>query len=172
MTEIAGQGQKSVESFHHELVVFVSRLLGSSSIAQDIVQEAYARYLRRTSEVQVENPRAFLYRIASNLVFDERRRGARRERTLVEGAEVELVATHDPSPTRVLSAKQELELLRLAVEELPPRCREVFQLRKFDQLSQQEIADRLGISRNMVEKHLRKGLLHCRQRLIDFGVSI
>lgn len=45
-----------------------------------------------------------------------------------------------------------------AINNLPPRCREVFVLRRFHDLSPDDIAKRLGISRNMVEKHLRSAL--------------
>jgi RNA polymerase sigma-70 factor (ECF subfamily) len=38
---------------------------------------------------------------------------------------------------------------------------------RFEGLSNGEVASRLGITRNMVEKHLIKGLLHCRRRCAD-----
>jgi RNA polymerase sigma factor (sigma-70 family) len=67
-------------------------------------------------------------------------------------------------PERQLIARQELRRLALAIDELPPRCREVFLLSRFESMANGEIAIRLGISRNMVEKHLIKALLHCRAR--------
>jgi RNA polymerase sigma factor (sigma-70 family) len=69
------------------------------------------------------------------------------------------------SPERIALARERLALLAAAMDELPPRCREVFVLRQVEQLDQAEIARRLCISRNMVEKHLRKALLHCRARV-------
>jgi len=62
------------------------------------------------------------------------------------------------NPEQIAVARQRLDKLVEAVNTLPPRCRAVFILRKFENLSQAEIAERLGISRNMVEKHLRHAL--------------
>ena len=53
-------------------------------------------------------------------------------------------------------------MLQRALSELPAACRECFLLRKLDGLSHLEIADRLEISRSMVEKHMVRALLHCR----------
>ena len=70
-----------------------------------------------------------------------------------------------PFPDTVIDYQQRLAILRNAVDELPPRCREVFMLHKFKGLSHAEIASCLSISRNMVEKHSIRGLAHCRDRL-------
>ena len=77
----------------------------------------------------------------------------------------EEVPDRSPSAETRIDARERLAILAGAVEELPPRCREVFMLRKVEGLDQAEIARRLGISRNMVEKHLRKALLVCAARL-------
>lgn len=52
------------------------------------------------------------------------------------------------------------------VEELPPRCRDVFILYKIHGMSYKEIATELGISQSGVEKHVTKGLSHCRRKLL------
>lgn len=51
------------------------------------------------------------------------------------------------------------------MQQLPPRCRQVFIMRRFGGLHQEEIARRLGISRNMVEKHMRLALERLRAAL-------
>ncbi|WP_260929490.1 RNA polymerase sigma factor [Novosphingobium sp. 9] len=58
-----------------------------------------------------------------------------------------------------------LRTLLELVETLPPRCREVFALRKIEGLHQADIAERLGITRGAVEKHLRHALLLLATRL-------
>ncbi len=110
-------------------------------------------------------PRAFVYRVASNLAVDYlRRRQSRRHDVAPERvAEDEHPTT--PSPEAHWQERERLALLMQAIDELPARCREVFILRRFENLHQAEIAERLGISRNMVEKHMRRALLHCLQRL-------
>ena len=56
-------------------------------------------------------------------------------------------------------------MLQRALSELPAACRECFLLRKLDGLSHLEIADRLGVSRSMVEKHIVNAMKHCRIRI-------
>jgi RNA polymerase sigma-70 factor (ECF subfamily) len=53
----------------------------------------------------------------------------------------------------------------LAIAELPMRCRDVFLLRKIDELSYSEIAKQLGISEKTVQRDLVNAMLHCHNRL-------
>jgi RNA polymerase sigma factor (sigma-70 family) len=99
-----------------------------------------------------------MYRIALNLATDHERRSKTRSRNLTDDAQLEEVPSPATDPERVIEAQERLELLYRAIRNLPPRCRQVFVLRKFEELTQGEIADRLGISRSSVEKHLRNAL--------------
>ena len=58
-----------------------------------------------------------------------------------------------------------MQMLLRAVNGLPPKCRDVFVLRMIEGLSQREIAERLGITVSTVEKHLARGLRHCKDSL-------
>jgi RNA polymerase sigma-70 factor (ECF subfamily) len=61
------------------------------------------------------------------------------------------------SPEQRVHARQELNLLARAFARLSPKCREVMWMRRVDQLSQKEVASRLGITESSVEKHVIKG---------------
>ena len=60
---------------------------------------------------------------------------------------------------------QYLEQLKAVLAELSPRRREALMLHRFEGLSQAQIAERMGISVSMVEKHIAFALLHCKQHL-------
>ncbi len=62
------------------------------------------------------------------------------------------------SPDRHAAAGQELRRIATLVAGLPAKCRQAFLLRKVEGLSQREVAQRMGISENTVEKHVGKGL--------------
>ncbi|WP_454828915.1 sigma-70 family RNA polymerase sigma factor [Paraburkholderia xenovorans] len=163
-----------VERYYRELRRFLSRLVNDSDTASDIAQECYARVLSIThSGGAIENPRALLYRTARNLVIDMHRRAT--VRTTLDIDELaeheEPVAPQMNQPDELWASSQRTQSLLAAIEALPPRCREAFILHKFDGLSHAEVARRMGISRNMVEKHIVRGLLSCRMRLAEIDES-
>ncbi|WP_417318674.1 sigma-70 family RNA polymerase sigma factor [Emcibacter sp.] len=163
--------RKNILSYYEELLAFVRGRGYVSSSAFDIVQETFLRFFsgvdKQTIDIRtVENPRAYLYRIAGNLVIDENRRSVTRARYMIDEKSSDGDEQNDDLiADRVVEGRQRLRFLAQAVGELPPRCQQVFRLRKVEQKSSREIADQLGISRNMVEKHLRRAIIYCRQRL-------
>jgi RNA polymerase sigma-70 factor (ECF subfamily) len=70
-----------------------------------------------------------------------------------------------PVAPRHLDHGQRLEMLQRALAELPPLCRDSFLLRKIEGLSHPQIAERLGISKALVEKHIVNAMKHCRLRI-------
>lgn len=149
-----------IKNYDEELRRVMFKRCGCLETAADIVQETYQRMFAGNLWQQAENPRALLHRIAANLATDYERRG--KVRNQVSGGDeamAEMEAVSDGiDPEQIVVARQRLDRLAAAVERLPPKCRTVFMLRKFEDLSHAEIAERLDISRNMVEKHLRNAL--------------
>lgn len=62
------------------------------------------------------------------------------------------------SPESIVLARDESRLLKTVIDDLPPRCRQVFILRRVDELAMADIADRLHLSVSTVEKHLSKAI--------------
>lgn len=153
------------------LLRFLVRRLGCRESAADAAQEVYLRLLRFAGSGPISHETSYLYAAAANVAADlARARRAEERRTAGDLPD----CLPDPAgtaetvrPDDAAAARQRVRLMQAVVDELPPRCREVFLLNKVDGLSHGEIANRLGISRNMVEKHIIKALLHCRQRLGD-----
>jgi RNA polymerase sigma-70 factor (ECF subfamily) len=109
----------------------------------------------------VASPRGLLFATARNLAVDAlRRRQVVAFEPMAEeaGSSVYMDAT---DVVEAVSQSQERELLTEAIQSLPDRCRQVLTLRAVYGLSQREIAERLGISENTVEKQLCKGLRRC-----------
>lgn len=112
------------------------------------------------------------FQIARNLLRDHWRRQQSR------GQDIDRPAANDEpaalegeaaGPGERFEQQQRLSHLAAALAELPPRRREAFVLHKFDGLSQVEVAERMGISLSMVEKHIASALLHCKRRLGQGG---
>jgi RNA polymerase sigma factor (sigma-70 family) len=142
---------------------YLGRFLKSRCDVADGVQETYARLLGLPDPAlaSIRHPRAFLFTAARNVALEWRRR----ERWICGEGMAELawpgVLQEEPSAYEELRAHEDLVLLARAIAALPKRCRQVLTLRKLNGLSQKEIARRLGISENTVEKQTANGVRLC-----------
>lgn len=114
-----------LESYYRELMCFLNAKLGNRQVAEDVVHDAYVRVLERSSDTPIEQPRAFLYRTALNLVIDGHRRNALRQSEPLEVLDSE-ERYFNPSPQTSLDHRQRLDMLQRALAELPRLCRESF----------------------------------------------
>lgn len=119
---------------------YLSRLTGDRQLAEDLLQETYYRFLRANREYESEEHRRnSLFRIATNLVIDNRRKPL-------------TVALPDPSSTRALQVDGNLADrtvqqtdVRRALASLKPRERAMLWLAYAQGASHREIADVLGV---------------------------
>ena len=151
-----------------DLVRFFAARLRSMSAAEDLIQDLYLRVASLNPAERVENPSAYLYRLASNLMLDrlrsDRRAGAR-EGAWFQGQRLELggeAVADEPSAEQSVAARERLALVARAIADLPPKTRRAFELHKLQGLTQEETARALGVSRKTVEKQISAAL----QRLL------
>ena len=159
-----------MENYYRELVGFLSARLGNAQAAEDVVHDAYVRVLERSSDEPIAQPRAFLYRTALNLVIDGHRRSSLRQAEPLEVLDSE-ERFYSPSPQLLMDHDQRLDMIQKALAELPAACRECFLLRKIEGLSHPEIAERLGVSRSVVEKHIVNAMKQCRVRIRQWDTA-
>lgn len=136
----------------------------------DIVQEAYAVLAGLEEVAHIANPRAYLFTVARSVMLQQLRRA--RIVPMVAVAEVERlgVLVDDITPEASAAAGEELGRTGAAIASLPGKCREAFVLRRVEGLPQREIARRMGISENTVEKHIGKALRLLVRALAGDGV--
>lgn len=144
---------------------FLARRTLSEEDAEDIVQEVYYRIGRKNDITTVRYPQAYIFRTAINLVRDRVRRDRTRERSNHFPFDERLHASEVPSPERVLEGKQRLAIVCRALEELSPKCRHVFVLHRFEDMTYAEIAAHLGITVSAIEKHMMKAIAHLNERM-------
>ena len=151
-----------------ELVGYLATILGERAAAEDIAQEAGMRLLDwpNAHDEPLRQPRALLFRIATNLARDQLRRQIVRRDAAVELARADDTAA---SADIVSSARQELALVADALASLPPRPREVLLLSRVEGHSHREIGEQLGISPKTVENHLARALAQLATRLRGAG---
>lgn len=151
--------------YYDELVGTWVRKLGNRHDAEDVAQDAVVRMLE-TDGAAVLQPRAYLHQTARNLATDAWRRRAAHENVCLDNVE-ELVATDD-DPHLAMRATEMVSAIEAALAELPLKCRQVFVWQRIDGLTQAEIASRMGLSKNMVEKYMIRAMRHLRERLTAF----
>ena len=151
--------------YYKELLGFCARALNNRDAAADVVQEAYARILlAQRAGMAIADPRALLFRTSRNLMVDQHRRAEVRAHQSLD----DLLEDEQPpapqylQPEEACAFGQYARAICAAIEALPPRCREAFILNRFDGLSHQQVADAMGISRNMVAQHVVRGVLACK----------
>lgn len=162
------------EAHRAELLRFLAARTGNPAEAEDLAQELWLR-AHRTPSGPVANGRAYLFRMANNLVLDqvrERRRREQRDRAWhgeAYGDPSGAPEAADPraDAERAIEEREEAALLASAIANLPDGARRAFRLHKIDGFSHAEVAERLGISRSGVEKHIALAMKHLRRALGD-----
>lgn len=147
---------------------------GDPAEAEDLLQELWVK-IRHQPAGPVANGRAYLFRMAQNLVIDrlrERQRRMRRERRWSDAVTDFASAGMEPVDQRKTAEEQivdreEIAALTSAIANLPEGARRAFELHKIVGLSHAEVAARLGISKSGVEKHMAVAMKYLRRALMD-----
>ena len=146
---------------------YFSRHLASRADAEDLTQETMMRVLRMPSLGSVLNVEAFLLQIAANLLRDRFRRD--KSHQVLQHVSIDEVASdwpsEDPHGECVYEGGRRLQAFMAALDELSPRCRQVFLLQRYEGMTYSAIAKRLQISVSAVEKNMMRALLHFDTRL-------
>lgn len=137
---------------------YLSRLWPRRDEIVDLRQEIYARVYDAARKARPASPKSFLFTTARHLMTDRARRSRVVFIDAIGDPDVFNVMVDELSPERRMSAWQELKRLNRALNRLPAKCREVVWLRKVDELSPQQIAEKLGLSVRTVEGQILKGM--------------
>lgn len=151
---------EGLEAYRAALRAFVSRRVPDPHEVDDLVQEACTRLIARSRDQTLDEPRAYLFRIAANLIADRHRHA--QPMTVLAEDHLPAVPAAQEDRRRAADLQAALEA---ALDELGPKCRTVFILRRFDERSTGEIARELRISPRMVQKHLTHAVAHLYERL-------
>ena len=153
-----------------ELRSYLTARYPTLSDVDNLVQESLVRVLRARQSGDIRSSKSLLFAIARNVAIDtlRRQRVVSFEPISEFGESSGFIDPVDVPET--VSKRQEVALLGQAIETLPAGCRRVFTLRAAYGLSQRQIAERLKISENTVEKQMAKGIRRCTDYFARLGL--
>ena len=160
-------GQRLIDGLYRdlwpELCKYVAAKFGSGPPEpEDVAQLAFTRFAALKDPGSVQNPRAFLMQSARNIVVDHHRHQAvvRRHVGAVE-ADPDDYVLDDRSPERVLLARDEMRVVKDALDRLPAEHREMVLLNRVEHISCAELGRRYGVSATEVKRRIANALADC-----------
>ena len=150
--------------YYSGLCAFAEKITGSQQTAEDIVQDLFVTLWIKNDQISISSSlKSYLFTSVKNRSLDF----LKHEKT--KAKRLNILSKSEELPEN-LSAMwfAESELIRIVekcLEKLPPRCKEIFVLSRIEGLKNQEIADKLGISKRTVELQISNALKSLRCNL-------
>jgi RNA polymerase sigma factor (sigma-70 family) len=156
--------------YRAELIAFVRARFGSGPPEpEDVAQQAFANFAALGPHQNVANPRAFLFRIAHNIVINDRKHQSVGRRFLEASPDPREIceAREDFNPEVVLVGKEQYRLIEQVIRNMPEKRRRILLLNRLEGLSYAEIGRRLGLSESVVRKHTALAIRECAAVLLE-----
>lgn len=157
----------ALELYYAELCECALRLVGSAEAAQDVVHDLFLHlWDTRGPRDVVRLTRPYLYAAVRNQALKSLRRRRVAEAWIARVSREEAAAAESPCDVYLCGELE--DMIERALAELPPRCREIFLLRRRDQLSYEEIAASLGVSLGTVKSQMWRAAVMLKERLAPY----
>jgi len=150
--------------YYSGLVIYADQIIKDTAISEDIVQSVFMKLWETRESIEIRSFRSYFIQCVKNRCIDHLRNQQVKHRfdNRIPDAD-HLVMEED------LWTKNELaELIQNAVDDLAPRCREIFWMSRYENLKVAEIAEKLDISKRTVETQISKALKILRVKLVDY----
>jgi RNA polymerase sigma-70 factor (ECF subfamily) len=150
---------------YKELGKWLTRRFGSADLAADVLHDTYLRLERGGELGPVNNPSAYLQRMAENIGRNSRRRASRQLTSVETEVFFEQLMDETPDVASIVAAEQEVAIARAVLETMPPRRRRIFLAAWVEGIPQADIARSLGLTLRRVQKESQKAREQVRQAL-------
>jgi len=171
-------GQDDIEAFEmlynalwRPLFVRVYTILKDRQISEDIVQEVWIDVWQRRKTIKNENIEAYLFRAVRFKAYNHYRNIAKR-RTILQNILASSKAVLHNNIEESMNLMETKKALLKSVATLPPKCKKVFELSRFEGLKNKEISQKLSISQRTVENHISNALKVLKTEIPLHSVSL
>lgn len=172
---VANGNEKAFEqlfyAYYDQLGAFVYQLTSSSTLAEEVVQEAFIEvWLRRESLTEVRSFKGFIFILTKHRMLNALRKIASEK--LRDYAWQESFEPYQPAEFTEDPVDRYKLMLEEAIQKLPPQQQKVFKLSKIERLKQEEIAHLLNLSPETVKKHMKLALKFLRNYFADARIDM
>lgn len=145
------------QKYHAYLYALALKYLKDEEMAEDALQYVFVKLWESAPRIELEvNLKNYLYTMLKNHVLNQIRNN--KHTISIQYADAQEAFVDEDLFTEALYSKELSSLLQKGIEQLPPQKREVCQLKLEESISNQEIADRMGITIHTVKSHYQESL--------------
>lgn len=150
------------DRYSHTMYLIALDILKDHELARDIVQEAFLKLWEKSDAIDIQSSiKSYLFRTAANLAINKYKKESR----VVRNQESPVLPEQNAHTGNRAEEKEFEQYIYYAIDSLPPQCRRVFTLSRFNDMSPPDIAQHLNISINTVYTHLTMAIRIIKERL-------
>ncbi len=153
--------------YYAQLVVFARKVVNDDDLARELVQDVIVTFYEKRKEIKIHSSlKAHLYQSVRNRCLNQIKYSQIRRD---HHANIYLTKKDDEAYIEDKLQETELEQKIMSViQTLPPQCKRIFEMSRFDGITNQEIADKLDLSKRTVETQISKALKELRTQLVGY----
>ncbi|MFS4466837.1 RNA polymerase sigma factor [Maribacter sp. 2210JD10-5] len=151
------------DKYFDSLSNYLNSLTNDKAATKDILQEAFITFWNKRDELLLDRSfQSYLFKIAHNIFINQYRKNTRKLKLLDEIAYSVKIATLENDQDLV---ERKITFLRETISQLPTRCRQIFEMGKYQGYTYKEIAEKLNISVKTVEVQMGKAFSILRDKI-------
>jgi len=159
--------EKVFKMYFRNLHAFAYTFMKDDVIAEEIVQNVFFKIWEKRNQLQIDDSlKAYLYRAVHNESLNHLKHAKIKSSFQIQYSG-HMESSNEDASNQMMASELE-DKIQKAISELPPQCRTIFQLSRFEQLKYQQIADQLNISIKTVENQMGKALKVLRLKLVEY----
>lgn len=158
-------------TFYNDLCVYASGIIKDKTSAEEIVQDVFVKLWEERENLVIKiSLKAYLYRAVHNrsINYLDHQSVKQKYTTSVKNSADLVSPVSADYPIANLIVQELDQKINQSISELPAQCREVFMLIRYDDLSYQDAAVKLGISINTVKTQLQRAISRLRESLKEY----
>lgn len=162
--------EQAYDAYSDKLLYYIHSKIGDKKRSEDILQEVFVDFWNKIDLID-SSIYGYLFNSTKYQVLNHYRSERIKEKYLIHLSNF-LQDINSITPHKYLEAKEIMEQIEALVAQLPPQCRKVFAMSRFECKSNDEIAEALQISKRTVENYITKSLAFIREHNISIYLII